>query len=68
MQTTTSFADPAIGASFIPLDVSELELARIDADARARTEDVRGSLAQYAWKSARGLMTHECVHEPRAAQ
>jgi len=44
MQTATSFADPAIGASFIPLDVSELEPARIDADARARAEDVRKAL------------------------
>jgi len=68
MQTATSFADPANGASFIPLDVCELELARIDADARARTEDVRESLAQYAWKSARRLMTRECVYQPRAAQ
>jgi hypothetical protein len=68
MRTATSFADPAIGAPFIPSDVSELELARIDADARARTEDVRESLAKYAWKSARGLMTHECVHESRATQ
>jgi hypothetical protein len=68
MQTPISFADPAIGASFIPLEVSELELARIDADARARTEDVRESVAQYAWKSARGLMMHECVHESRAEQ
>jgi hypothetical protein len=25
MQPATSFADPAIGASFTPLDVSELE-------------------------------------------
>jgi hypothetical protein len=54
MQTATSFADPAIGGSFIPLDVSELELVRIDADARARTEHVRES--------------YECVHESRAAQ
>jgi hypothetical protein len=68
MQTPISFADPAIGASFIPLEVSELELARIDADARARTEDVRESVAQYAWKSARGLIMHECVHESRAEQ
>lgn len=68
MQTATPFADPAIGASFIPLDVSELKPARIDADARARAEDVRKSLAQYAWKGARGLTTRECVHESRAAR
>jgi hypothetical protein len=32
------------------LDVSEPELARIDADAIARTEDAREELAQHAWK------------------
>ena len=68
MQTATSFADPAIGGSFIPLDVSELELARIDADASARAEDVGKGLAQYAWKSAPGLMAHEWAHKSRAAQ
>ena len=68
MQTATSSADPAIGAVSIPLGVSELELARIDADARARAEDVRERLAQCQWKSAPGLMARECAHESRAAR
>jgi hypothetical protein len=50
MQAATSCADPAIGAVFISLDVSEPEIARIDADAIARAEDVGEGLAQYAWK------------------
>jgi len=68
MQTAASYADPAIGAVFIPLGVSELELARIDADARTRAEDVGEGLAQYVWKSAPGLMAHEWAHESQAAQ
>jgi hypothetical protein len=68
MQTATSYADPAIGAVFASLCVSELELARIDADASARAEDVGKGLAQYAWKSAPGLMAHEWAHKSRAAQ
>lgn len=63
MQTATSCADPAIGAAFISLGVSELELARIDLDAGARAEDARERLAQCAPKSAPGLMAHESAHE-----
>jgi hypothetical protein len=68
MQTATSFADPAIGAVSVPLGVFELELARIDADARARAEDVREALAQCEWKSAPGLLARECAHESQAAR
>jgi hypothetical protein len=63
MQTATSYADAAIGAASISLGVSELELARIDVDAGARAEDMRERLAQYARKSAPGLMAHEWAHE-----
>jgi len=63
-----SYADPAIGVAFTSLSVSGLELARIDADARARAEDVRERLAQYAWKSAPWLMAHASAHEAMAAQ
>lgn len=63
MQTATSYADPAVGAVFISLGVSELELAHIDVDAGARAEDVRERLAQYARKGAPGLMAHEWAHE-----
>jgi len=68
MQTAASYADPAIGAVFIPLGVSELELARIDADARTRAEDVGERLAHYTRKRAPGSMAHQWAHEWRAAQ
>jgi hypothetical protein len=68
MQTATSYADPAIGAVLISLGVSELELARMDVDAGAREEDLRERLAQYARKSAPGLMAHEWAQESRAAR
>ena len=68
MQTATSYADPAIGAVFISLGVSEPEPARIDVDAGVRAEDVRERLAQYARKSAPGKMAHEWAHESRAAR
>ena len=68
MQTATCHAQPAIGAEFTSLCVSELELACIDSDTRARAEDVRERNAQDAWQSAPGLMVHEWAHESRAAQ
>ena len=68
MQTVTSYAGPVIGAVFTSSWVSEFELARIDADASARAEDVGEGLAQYVWKSAPGLMAHEWAHESQAAQ
>jgi hypothetical protein len=48
MQTATSHADRAIGGVFVSSGVSERELARVDADAKARAEDVGEGLAQYA--------------------
>jgi hypothetical protein len=63
MQTAISYVDPAIGAVCISFGVSDLELAHIDVDAGARAEEVRGRLAQYARKSAPGLMAHEWAHE-----
>jgi hypothetical protein len=68
MQTATTYADPAIGAVSTSLGVFELGLARVEADARAGAEEVKERLAQYPWKSARGLMAHEWAYELRAAR
>ena len=43
-------------------------LEALSVDAGARAEDVRERLAQYARKSAPGLMADEWAHESRAAQ
>ena len=48
MQTATSHADCVIGVVFVSSGVSERELVRVDADAKARAEDVGEGLAQYA--------------------
>ena len=58
MQTATSHADCAIGVIFVSSGVSEHELARVDADAKARAEDV-GRACPIRMKSAPGLLGHE---------